>query len=213
MIIEAKSGKKDKIHIIADGEYLLTVDSLFWYSCGLKSGDNIDGEELEAFKTAAGSRVAFNKALFLLDYKNYSSKELKDKLRRKGIEPEFIDSAVEKVTGLGLVNDEKYARAVARSLFERKGMSRERIYMELVAKGIPRDIAQETVDDEEIFLDFEPRMRIIELLGTKFRGWDADEKRTKRAFDGLVRLGYGYADIRAAMRESGEDTPPDDFFA
>lgn len=209
MVIEAKAGKKDKVHIIADGEYLLTVDSLFWHSCGLRSGDDIDGEELDAFKAAAGSRAAFNKALFLLDYRDYSTRELRDKLRLKGVEPEHIDGALNRVSELGLVNDEKYARAMAVRLFERKGMSPSGIYRELVARGIPRDIARETVEEEEIFLDFEPKARIIELLEARYRGWDADERRTKRAFDALVRLGYGYADIRAAMREAGEELPDD----
>ena len=44
MKITAKGGRKDKIHIYIDGEYRLTVDEIFWFSCGYISGDEIDEE-------------------------------------------------------------------------------------------------------------------------------------------------------------------------
>ena len=118
MKITAKSGRKDKIHIYIDGEYLLTVDEIFWFSCGLVSGDEINEEELTAFEEAAGSRRAFNSALNSLDYRDHSEKEIRAKLLRKH-DADYVDEAVEKLIELDLVNDERYAENYARELFER----------------------------------------------------------------------------------------------
>ena len=153
MKITAKSGRKDKIHIYIDGEYLLTVDEIFWFSCGLVSGDEINEEELTAFEEAAGSRRAFNSALNSLDYRDHSEKEIRAKLLRKH-DADYVDEAVEKLIELDLVNDERYAENYARELFERKKFGKMRIKSELRAKGISADIANAAV--EELFEEEEP---------------------------------------------------------
>ena len=145
MKITAKSGRKDKIHIYIDGEYLLTVDEIFWFSCGYISGDEIDEEELTAFKEAAGSRCAFNSALNSLDYRDHSEREIRTKLLRK-YDADCVEEAVRKLVELDLVNDERYAENYARELYEHKKFGKMRIKSELRAKGIAAGIANEAVD-------------------------------------------------------------------
>ena len=154
MKITAKGGRKDKIHIYIDGEYKLTVDEIFWFSCGYISGDEIDEEELTAFEEAAGSRRAFNSALNSLDYRDHSEKEIRAKLLRKH-DADYVDEAVEKLIELDLVNDERYAENYARELFERKKFGKMRIKSEFRAKGISADIANAAVEElfeEELIL-------------------------------------------------------------
>ena len=195
MKITAKSGRKDKIHIYIDGEYLLTVDEIFWFSCGLVSGDEINEEELTAFEEAAGSRRAFNSALNSLDYRDHSEKEIRAKLLRKH-DADYVDEAVEKLIELDLVNDERYAENYARELFERKKFGKMRIKSELRAKGISADIANAAV--EELFEEEEPdRMN--------------DEVGRKKVFSALQRMGYSFSDIREAMSEFSDDEYYEDY--
>ena len=163
MKITAKGGRKDKIHIYIDGEYRLTVDEIFWFSCGYISGDEIDEEELTAFEEAAGSRRAFNSALNSLDYRDHSEKEIRAKLMRKH-GAEYVDKAVEKLIELDLINDRRYAENYARELFEHKKFGKIRIKSELIAKGIASDIASETVIS--LFEDEEPDniQRIVDII-------------------------------------------------
>ena len=174
MKITAKSGRKDKIHIYIDGEYLLTVDEIFWFSCGLVSGDEINEEELTAFEEAAGSRRAFNSALNSLDYRDHSEKEIRAKLLRKH-DADYVDEAVEKLIELDLVNDERYAENYARELFERKKFGKMRIKSELRAKGISADIANAAV--EELFEEEEPDnvQRIVDIIGKRYYNRMNDE--------------------------------------
>lgn len=210
MKITAKSGRKDKIHIYIDGEYLLTVDEIFWFSCGLVSGDEINEEELTAFEEAAGSRRAFNSALNSLDYRDHSEKEIRAKLLRKH-DAEYVDEAVEKLIELDLVNDERYAENYARELFERKKFGKMRIKSELRAKGISADIANAAV--EELFEEEEPDnvQRIVDIIGKRYYNRMNDEVGRKKVFSALQRMGYSFSDIREAMSEFSDDEYYEDY--
>lgn len=210
MKITAKSGRKDKIHIYIDGEYLLTVDEIFWFSCGLVSGDEINEEELTAFEKAAGSRRAFNSALNSLDYRDHSEKEIRAKLLRKH-DADFVDEAVEKLIELDLVNDERYAENYARELFERKKFGKMRIKSELRAKGISADIANAAV--EELFEEEEPDnvQRIVDIIGKRYYNRMNDKVGRKKVFSALQRMGYSFSDIREAMSEFSDDEYYEDY--
>lgn len=210
MKITAKSGRKDKIHIYIDGEYLLTVDEIFWFSCGLVSGDEINEEELTAFEEAAGSRRAFNSALNSLDYRDHSEKEIRAKLLRKH-DADYVDEAVEKLIELDLVNDERYAENYARELFERKKFGKMRIKSELRAKGISADIANAAV--EELFEEEEPDnvQRIVDIIGKRYYNRMNDEVGRKKVFFALQRMGYSFSDIREAMSEFSDDEYYEDY--
>jgi regulatory protein len=210
MKITARSGRKDKIHIYIDGEYLLTVDEIFWFSCGLVSGDEINEEELTAFEEAAGSRRAFNSALNSLDYRDHSEKEIRAKLLRKH-DADYVDEAVEKLIELDLVNDERYAENYARELFERKKFGKMRIKSELRAKGISADIANAAV--EELFEEEEPDnvQRIVDIIGKRYYNRMNDEVGRKKVFSALQRMGYSFSDIREAMSEFSDDEYYEDY--
>ena len=210
MKITAKSGRKDKIHIYIDGEYLLTVDENFWFSCGLVSGDEINEEELTAFEEAAGSRRAFNSALNSLDYRDHSEKEIRAKLLRKH-DADYVDEAVEKLIELDLVNDERYAENYARELFERKKFGKMRIKSELRAKGISADIANAAV--EELFEEEEPDnvQSIVDIIGKRYYNRMNDEVGRKKVFSALQRMGYSFSDIREAMSEFSDDEYYEDY--
>lgn len=204
MKITAKGGRKDKIHIYIDGEYRLTVDEIFWFSCGYISGDEIDEEELTAFEEAAGSRRAFNSALNSLDYRDHSEKEIRAKLIRKH-GAEYVDEAVEKLIELDLINDRRYAENYARELFEHKKFGKIRIKSELIAKGIASDIASKTVNS--LFEDEEPDniQRIVDIIEKKYYNRMNDEVGRKKVFSALQRMGYSFSDIREAMSEFSDD--------
>lgn len=210
MKITAKSGRKDKMHIYIDGEYLLTVDEVFWFSSGYISGDDINKEELTAFEEAAGSRRAFNSALNSLDYRDHSEKEIRAKLLRKH-DADYVDEAVEKLIELDLVNDERYAENYAHELFEHKKFGKMRIKSELRAKGISADIANAAV--EELFDEEEPDniQRIVDIIGKRYYNRMNDEVGRKKVFSALQRMGYSFSDIREAMSEFSDDEYYEDY--
>ncbi len=203
MKIKAERGKANKIHILCDGEYTYTVDADFWYSCPYRSVQSIDDEqELAEFNFSVGSRCAFNAGLRLLGYGDHSKKELTRRLVQKGHSKECAEAAADRLEELGYIDDERCAENLARTLSERKGMSAKRVACELIRKGIPREIAYNAASG----LDFDPILRIIELLNTKYSRSLSDEKGVKRTIASLQRLGYGWSDIKSALRQAELET-------
>lgn len=200
MKITAKQGKGTKIHISIDGEYLLTVDEDFWFSSGYVSGDEIDDGDLAAFKEAAGSRLAFNSAMFSLDMRDHSEKEIRQKLIRK-YDAQSVDSAVEKLIGLGLINDRRYAELLTRELFERKKYGKNRVKSELYRRGIAAEIINEVIEAYEEDNDSDNVEKIVDIIRKKYYNKLIDEKSRQKVVAALVRLGYSFSDIRQAMRE------------
>lgn len=200
MKITAQKGKANKMHISIDGEYKLTVDADFWFSCGYISGDEIDEEQFRDLSEKIYNRRCFNRALNILSRRDHSEKELFIKLSKADGEA-AAHKAVERIRELGLIDDERYAQALARELAERKGKSRRAIMSELLHKGIDRNTAENAV--ESLTLDESDKISI--LLNGKYRRRLADEKGRKQVFNALLRLGYSYSEIRSAMHSFDEN--------
>ena len=200
MKLSIKEGKANKIHIYVDEEYRATVDSDYWYSEKYRNYKEINEEELTELLDAVSFRRAYNKGLDYLSRRPYGTKELIKKLCEKGYEKESAEKACDRLLELGLLNDEGFAKILASELYERKGYGIKRIKQELIFRGIDREIAENTVES----LDIDTQSRIILVIKKKYINKLGDEKGRKRAIDGLLRLGYSYADIKSALNSISE---------
>ena len=210
MKLTAKPGKGEKIHLSLDGEYIATVNADYWFTCGIKSGSEVTPEQLEELLTESARRKMMNKALDLLSMRDYSRRELADKLVTKAWEKkeqkdmdlgslkQQASDICDRLEELGLLNEERFARSYVDELIRRKHLSRSGLKTALIQKGVQRDII-ETVLEE---VDVDPVEQIRELLATKFKNRDlTDEKQKSRTVNALLRLGYHYNEIHAAMGE------------
>lgn len=210
MKLTAKPGKGEKIHLSLDGEYIATVNADYWFTCGIKSGSEVTPEQLEELLTESARRKMMNKALDLLSLRDYSRRELSDKLVTKAWEKkeqkdmdlgslkQQASDICDRLEELGLLNEERFARSYVDELIRRKHLSRSGLRTALIQKGVQRDII-ETVLEE---VDVDPVEQIRELLATKFKTRDlSDEKQKTRTVNALLRLGYRYNEIHAAMGE------------
>ncbi len=214
MKLTAKPGKGEKIHLSLDGEYIATVNADYWFTCGIKSGSEVTPEQLEELLTESARRKMMNKALDLLSMRDYSRRELSDKLVTKAWEKkeqkdmdlgslkQQASDICDRLEELGLLNEERFARSYVDELIRRKHLSKSGLKTALIQKGVQRDII-ETVLEE---VDVDPVEQVRELLATKFKNRDfSDEKQKTRTVNALLRLGYRYNEIHAAMGEWMED--------
>lgn len=195
MKLSVKEGKGNKIHIYVDEEYRATVDSDFWYSEKFRNLKEITQEELTELFDTVSFRRAYNKGLDYLSHRPYGTKELIKKLCEKGYGKEAVQKACDRMTELGLLNDEEYARILAKNLLERKNYGVKRIKQELLFRGLDREIVENTIEA----LDNNPEKSIILVVRKKYLNKLNDEKGRRKAIDGLLRLGYSYSDIKNAL--------------
>ena len=196
--MEILSVEKRRKHLClvktADTEQLIDDDTVIIY--GLKSGMTIDDELFCEIVYHSEFTRAKSRALWLMDMRDYSKKELITKLSAHFSKNAVID-AVETLADGGIVDDERFARVYAEELSEYKGASRQNIRIKLMQKGIDREIIDAVIDnlpDDEI-------PQIIDIIGRKYANNFDDDKLKRRMIDGLLRKGYKFTDIKKAMDE------------
>ncbi|MGI6029370.1 MAG: regulatory protein RecX [Candidatus Heteroscillospira sp.] len=142
---------------------------------------------------------AKKRALNMLDKRDYSCKELTERLIQKGESPEDAEAAVERFAQLGLLNDEKYAGLVVRH-YAAKGYGASRVKTELFRRGVPKELWDEALEQmpgQEDAMDAFLRRRLKDNAG---------EKEIRRATDALLRRGFSWEEIRSALNRYRSDS-------
>lgn len=145
-------------------------------------------------------KYAKDYALTLLSRRAYTEKGLYDKLLTR-VDEESAAAAVARMIELNLLDDADYARRKASDLMKLKGFAPRRAAMELVRKGIDRELAEEATSG----LDDELEPQIARIIQKKYMKYLGDEKGRVKTVNALLRLGYRYGDISLVMRNLDED--------
>src|SRR5579872_1923950 len=96
----------------------------------------------------------YERAVRMLTARPRSIAELRRLMLRKELPVVEVDNAIERLIGVGYLDDTAFARQYARSKVLTAGFSRRRIEQELARRGVARRIAENAVayvfDDEAI---------------------------------------------------------------
>lgn len=130
-----------------------------------------------------------------------SRAELEQKMATKGVEREVAAQVLDRLTEVGLVDDEAYAGMLVRSRQVTRGLARRGLQQELRSKGVDDDVARaalaEVTDEDE-------RATAEALVARRLRvtrGLDRPV-RERRLLGLLARKGYGGGVARAVVREA-----------
>lgn len=196
LITAIEPRRKSLSALFIDGELAVNIDTETMLKSGFKPGRELTDEQLRELIQSSESRRASEKALYLLEHRSHSQKELADKISRVTTR-EAAEQAAQHMADIGLVNDEEYARSLAASLLGSKGFSASRTQQELLQKGIDKELAQQII--EEIAPD--PIEKITALIHKKYSRTLSDEKGRRRSIAALQRLGFRWDDIRTALNQ------------
>ena len=186
--------------LFLDGEFAANIDTETLLKSGWRLGQSMEEEEFQELLEASQARRAQEKALYLLEHRSHSKKELIEKIRRTA-PLEAAQAAADRMEELGLVDDEEFARRYAGELLNRKGFSASRALYELTQKGIDREFAAELVEE----LAEDPEEKIRSIVERKYLRNLSDEKGVRRTVQALQRLGYRYGEIRCVLEEFLEE--------
>ena len=150
-------------------------------------------------------------AFDLLARKSWSGRELTRRLRRRGAPAELAQAVVADLTDRGYVDDQAFARWWAEARARGRRIGSRRLRQELLAKGIPRAMAEAAI--AAAFEEVGESERVFEAgrrrLPALLRGQPA--RAPARLVDYLLRRGYPVAAVRHAVRvllaERGADLP------
>ena len=151
--------------------------------------------------TRGGKRKdVHERALGLLAVRQRSRGELERRLVQAGFEPDEVEAELGRLEGVGLIDDEAFARAVVESRMGSRGESERVVGMHLARAGVSSDVAAAAMDgaaedDEE---------RAQRLADTKARRLSGLEPQVafQRLYGFLARKGYAPEVARNAARRA-----------
>lgn len=176
------------------GLYRQTVEDFALYS-----GKELDEQETEALRTAAGQMSAKMRAVRIVSAASVSRRDLEARLVRKGEDPQQAKEAVAWMEDLHLVDDRATAEQVVSSCIS-KGYGLMRAKQALYEKRIPKEYWDEALADYP-----DQTEKITAFLKSRLDA-DSDEKQFRRAVDALIRRGHSYGTIRRALDALSFDT-------
>lgn len=176
------------------GLYRQTVEDFALYS-----GKDLDEQEAEALRTAAGQMSAKMRAVRIVSAASVSRRDLEARLVRKGEDPQQAKEAVAWMEDVHLVDDRATAEQVVSSCIS-KGYGLMRAKQALYEKRIPKEYWDEALADYP-----DQTEKITAFLKSRLDA-DSDEKQVRRAVDALIRRGHSYGTIRRALDALSFDT-------
>ena len=176
------------------GLYRQTVEDFALYS-----GKELDEQEAESLRTAAGQMSAKMRAVRIVSAASVSRRDLEARLVRKGEDPQQAKEAVAWMEDLHLVDDRATAEQVVSSCIS-KGYGLARAKQALYEKRIPKEYWDEALADYP-----DQTEKITAFLKSRLDA-DSDEKQVRRAVDALIRRGHNYGAIRRALDALSFDT-------
>ena len=199
-IEEVKQSERKKGRFLVkleDGTILrVTEEELLRFD--LRSGVELDEGTLDAIRSSARTSSAKAQAANMIGSRALSKQELTRRLVRKGAEAADAQTAADWLEDIGAVDDAAYAAVLVRH-YGAKGYGIARVKEELRRRGVEKDLwdkALEELPDSGETLDA--------LIQKRCKGDLSDPKERKRTCDALLRRGFSWSEVRAAMGRYAE---------
>lgn len=190
--------KKDKLHLtkisLSNGEEVL-IDNDVVSEYYLKKGDELDENKLNGLIFESQYQRAKSRAVWYLDRKDRTSKELYNKLCQAGFDKKAVAKVIGRLIEVGLIDDYRFAENYANRLMEGNVSKREAL-QKMLQKGVPYDMAKEVLSD----CDADENEQITALIDKKYRTKLMADGGVEKVYDALVRKGFSYEAVKTALK-------------
>jgi regulatory protein len=202
--IVAQKRNPDRVSIYLDGEFAFGLSTIV--AAWLQIGQKLTEKKIEELRQTDSLEVAYLSALKLLNYRARTRKEIGQKLKEKGYDPDQIDLVVERLANVGLVEDTRYAQMWVENRNEYHPRSQRFIQMEMKHKGIEDDVIRNALESSADDLELATRAAKQQLRKYEHLEW-SEFRQKLGAF--LMRRGFSYGTIAPVVRSMWETMQDD----
>ena len=178
-----------------------TGERLVLYKGEIRSYDLSEGQDIpktlyqELLFDVLGKR-ATKRAMHLLEKQDRTEYQLREKLRQNEYPKEAVEQAIAYVKSYHYIDDLRYATTYIS--YQQKKKSRQKLKMDLIAKGIEKSVIEQALD--EVF-DSDEQLKIRQLLEKKhYEPKECDRKEQQKIYQYLMRRGFKSSDILHVMK-------------
>ena len=159
-------------------------------------GMELSEEEADRLIYENDLRRARERALYLIESRDHSYRELFDKLE-KNYSEDICFEVCNRLAEIGVINDRRYAEKLCRQLFEVKKLGRYRVKQEMRLRGLGAEIIEEAM--ENFSEEDEPFERLEKLVEQKYERYLTDRKGVEKVKNALARKGYSFGEIKEVL--------------
>jgi regulatory protein len=206
--IEVQKRNKERVNVYIDGEYTFSLSLI--EAARLRKGQQLSDAEIAALRDEDTAQKAVDHAARFLSYRPRSLEEVRRNLADKDYAPAVIDTAISRLTVMGYIDDEAFARFWVQGRGRVKPLSPRALRVELRQKGVPDTIINEVLGE----LDADELAYRAALSQSKRLRRPTHQEFRKKIGDLLRRRGFSYSTIRDTverLREELETSDPEYF--
>lgn len=197
--IERSKRERGRVLVRLEGGDLLriTEDELLRFN--LYAGLDITAETVVELQRHAARSETRLRAARIVSSRALSRRELTERLLGKGASEEDAEAAADWLEDIGALDDLAYAKTVVRH-YSAGGYGAAKIRDELRRRGVARELWDEALSDAP-----ETGETIARVIAAKSKGRPLDEKEYKKLSGALLRRGFAWRDVKAALRSLGAE--------
>ena len=203
--IERSKHKQERVLVYLEGGDLLRITEGELLRFGLSAGLDIDAETVVELQRSAARSEMRVRAANMVSARPLSRRELTKRLCEKGAAEADAEETADWLEEIGALNDGDYAAMLARH-YSGAGYGEAKIRDELYRRGVPRELWEEALSALP-----EAQETIMRVIAQKTKGRALDEKGRKRLSDMLLRRGFAWRDVRAALARFCENAAEFDY--
>jgi regulatory protein len=146
--LQPQANNQDRINIFVDDQFLQGVSALIVLQMGLRVGQELSSDQLEQLRQEEALQQATNRVLNYLSFRPRSREEVRRYLRKKETPAELIDTVMQCLEDLDLINDQSFTEFWVESRERSNPKGAQALKHELRLKGVKREVVDELVSDE-----------------------------------------------------------------
>lgn len=192
----------DRVSVYIDGKYAFSLTETQIIELGIKSGVEVDNPRYKELEMESQFGKVYQKAMDYCFMRPRSIREIQDYLRRtraknNGLGLDYTNETnlkiIDKLISNKYLDDEKFAKYWINNRSIKKGVSKRKLYSELIKKGVEKQIIDRYMNDSNRDDKFELK-KVISRKRNKYPD-------KKKFIQYLMRLGFCYDDINEVLNE------------
>ncbi len=199
--IPNERGKRDRRNVVFEGASTVELSLEIAMRAGFVPGREIDAASIRIAVEEDGLARAEKDAMAMLSRKDFTERELRDRLAKREHQPKAIETVIERCLGWGYLDDSRFAERFVSDSIELKRHGPTRIRQALRKRGVPDQLAEEALAkaraETPSLVD-----QACAALVSKRRSYARLEpevaRRRMTAF--LQRRGYDFDTVRSAIK-------------
>ena len=190
--IERQAKRSDRYSVFLDGEFAFGIHEDVLIKSGIAKGDLLNETQIENIIEKETRRKAKEKSFRLLSVRARSRKELVDRLKMAKFSQPVIDSVLEDLEKLNLINDSDFAKIYARSRMVTRPAGEFLLRQELKQKGVSEKDVESGVEEAYREKSEQTLARELAVKRKKRLASVEETKAKKRMSDFLLRRGFSW---------------------